>query len=222
MKSDFKPLVGHRFEFRGDWGSVASQVQVLEENKTLSYTWSAMGLESLVTWTLTPTNRGTLLRMEQAGFRADQEQAYQGAKPTAGRSSSRICSSCWSARMTSPSEAHRRANRRAGRLARGAARAAARAGERSRSASRRDMEVARRPGVGARRHPVHRGDLQERREDDLRQGAALEDPAGLFNSSLEGNVRRAIDFREGEKIKTAALKALIRAAVKLNTSKAKR
>ena len=48
------------------------------------------------------------------------------------------------------------------------------------------------------------------------KGAALEDPAGLFNSSLEGNVRRAIDFHEGEKVDEAALKALIRAAVALN------
>lgn len=48
------------------------------------------------------------------------------------------------------------------------------------------------------------------------KGAALEDPAGLFNSSLDGNVRRAIDIREGEKLKEAALKALVRAAVTLN------
>lgn len=48
------------------------------------------------------------------------------------------------------------------------------------------------------------------------KGAAVEDPAGLFNSSLEGNVRRAIDIREGEKINEAALKDLIRAAVALN------
>jgi hypothetical protein len=48
------------------------------------------------------------------------------------------------------------------------------------------------------------------------KGAALEDPAGLFNSSLEGNVRRAIDVREGEKVNEAALTALIRAAVALN------
>jgi hypothetical protein len=50
-------------------------------------------------------------------------------------------------------------------------------------------------------------------------GAALDDPAGLFNSSLDGNVRRAIDFREGDKVNEKALKALIRAAVALNTSK---
>jgi hypothetical protein len=50
------------------------------------------------------------------------------------------------------------------------------------------------------------------------KGASLDDPAGLFNSSLEGNVRRAIDFREGEKIDEKALKDLIRAAVALNES----
>jgi hypothetical protein len=52
------------------------------------------------------------------------------------------------------------------------------------------------------------------------KGASLDDPAGLFNSSLEGKVRRAIDFREGDKVNDKALKALIRAAVALNTSKA--
>jgi hypothetical protein len=54
------------------------------------------------------------------------------------------------------------------------------------------------------------------------KGAALKDPARLFNSSLEGNTRRAIDFREGEKINEEGLKTLIRAAVTLNKSKAKR
>ena len=53
------------------------------------------------------------------------------------------------------------------------------------------------------------------------KGAALDDPAGLFNSSLEGNTRRAIDFHEGEAINEKALKALIRAAVTLNKSKAR-
>jgi hypothetical protein len=52
------------------------------------------------------------------------------------------------------------------------------------------------------------------------QGALLKDPSGLFNSSLEGNVRRAIDFHEGDKLNDAALKALIRAAVALNKSSA--
>ena len=54
------------------------------------------------------------------------------------------------------------------------------------------------------------------------KGAALKDPSGLFNSSLEGNVRRAIDFHEGEKINEGAFKALIRAAVTLNASKVKK
>jgi hypothetical protein len=54
------------------------------------------------------------------------------------------------------------------------------------------------------------------------KGASLDDPAGLFNSSLEGNTRRAIDFREGEEIDEKALKALVQAAVALNDSKAKR
>ena len=52
------------------------------------------------------------------------------------------------------------------------------------------------------------------------KGASLDDPSGLFNSSLEGNVRRAIDFHEGDEIDEKALKALIRAAVALNTSSA--
>jgi len=54
------------------------------------------------------------------------------------------------------------------------------------------------------------------------KGASLDDPSGLFNSSLEGNTRRAIDFHEGDKIDEKALKALIRAAVALNTSSAAR
>ena len=54
------------------------------------------------------------------------------------------------------------------------------------------------------------------------KGAALKDPSGLFNASLEGNTRRAIDFREGDTIDEAALKALVRAAVTLNTAKARR
>jgi len=53
------------------------------------------------------------------------------------------------------------------------------------------------------------------------KGAALKDPSGLFNSSLDGNTRRAIDFREGETIDEEALRTLVRAAVTLNKSKAK-
>src|SRR5271165_771178 len=73
MKNDFKPVVGHRFDLRADWGAVGCQVTTVEPNRTLSYTWVAYGLESVVTWTLSPTATGTHLRMEQSGFRADQQ-----------------------------------------------------------------------------------------------------------------------------------------------------
>jgi uncharacterized protein YndB with AHSA1/START domain len=80
MKNDFKPVVDHRFNLRADWGVVDCQVLAVEPNKTLSYTWGAYDLKSVVTWTLTPTPTGTRLRMEQSGFRADQPRYYQGAK----------------------------------------------------------------------------------------------------------------------------------------------
>jgi uncharacterized protein YndB with AHSA1/START domain len=85
MKNDFKPVVDHRFNLRKDPRPDVSvivdcQVLAVEPNKTLSYTWVAYGLESVVTWTLTPTSTGTHLRMEQSGFRPDQQQAYRGAK----------------------------------------------------------------------------------------------------------------------------------------------
>ena len=55
------------------------EVRAARENNLVSYTWAAYGLESVVTWTLTPSSTGTHLRMEQSGFRPDQQQAYQGA-----------------------------------------------------------------------------------------------------------------------------------------------
>ncbi len=80
MKNDFQAEVDHRFTLTGDWGSVDCRVLEIEPERTLAYTWDAMGLESVVTWTLTPIASGTHLRVEQAGFRPDQEQAFQGAK----------------------------------------------------------------------------------------------------------------------------------------------
>jgi uncharacterized protein YndB with AHSA1/START domain len=85
MKTDFKPVVGHSFKLRKDPKpdvSVVVDCEVLEvePNKTLSYTWEAFGLESVVTFTLTPTASGTVLRVEQSGFRPDQRAAYKGAK----------------------------------------------------------------------------------------------------------------------------------------------
>ena len=87
MKNDFEPSVGHRFNLRGDWGGVLDcEVLTVEPNRTLSYTWNfahedaAFDLKSVVTFTLTPTNTGTHLRMEQTGFRTAQKQAYGGAR----------------------------------------------------------------------------------------------------------------------------------------------
>lgn len=85
MKNDFVPVTGHRFNLRkepqpGISIVVDCKVTAVEPNRTLSYTWDAYGLESVVTWTLTPTPTGTRLRMEQSGFRPDQEQAYRGAR----------------------------------------------------------------------------------------------------------------------------------------------
>lgn len=84
MKSDFQPIVGHRFKFRAEpnphWdGIVECEVLVVEPHQKLAYKWGSLGLDSVVTWTLTPVEGGVLLRMEHAGFRPDQEQNYRGA-----------------------------------------------------------------------------------------------------------------------------------------------
>jgi uncharacterized protein YndB with AHSA1/START domain len=87
MKNDFKPVVGHNFNLRGEWGGVLDcEVLAVEPHKKLTYTWNfkheeaAYNLTSVVAWTLTATPTGTHLRMEQSGFRPDQPQAYGGAK----------------------------------------------------------------------------------------------------------------------------------------------
>jgi uncharacterized protein YndB with AHSA1/START domain len=84
MDNDFQPAVGHRFNFRSTpmpgWnGIIDSEVLVVEPNRKLSYSWNSMGLVSIVVWTLVATSGGTLLRMEQSGFRPDQEANFQGA-----------------------------------------------------------------------------------------------------------------------------------------------
>jgi uncharacterized protein YndB with AHSA1/START domain len=80
MKNDFVASVGHRFALSAEWGAVACEVLEIEPHRSLSYTWDANGLESIVTWTLTPIGAGTRLRMEQTGFKPDQQQAYHGAR----------------------------------------------------------------------------------------------------------------------------------------------
>jgi uncharacterized protein YndB with AHSA1/START domain len=90
MKNDFQPVVGHRFNFRAaplpHWnGVVDCQVLVVEPYERLSYSWNASGeeaaggLRTIVTWTLMPTRDGTQVRMEQSGFRPEDEANYQGA-----------------------------------------------------------------------------------------------------------------------------------------------
>jgi uncharacterized protein YndB with AHSA1/START domain len=80
MKTDFSPVVGHRFGFSADWGSVDCEVLEVEPQRTLSYTWGDHDLKSVVTWTLTPTGTGTRLRMEQTAFRPDQPRYFHGAR----------------------------------------------------------------------------------------------------------------------------------------------
>jgi uncharacterized protein YndB with AHSA1/START domain len=90
MRNDFEPVTGRKFTFRADpsphWNGVTEgEVLAVEPNRRLSYSWNASGseaqngLKTIVTWTLTPTDSGTLLRMEQSGFRAQDERNYQGA-----------------------------------------------------------------------------------------------------------------------------------------------
>jgi uncharacterized protein YndB with AHSA1/START domain len=90
MKNDFQPVVGHKFNFRAEqmpgWNGVTDcEVLIVEPNERLSYRWDASGeeaangLKTVVTWTLTPAKAGTLVRMEQSGFRAQDERFHQGA-----------------------------------------------------------------------------------------------------------------------------------------------
>lgn len=80
MQNDFAAQTGHKFKLSADWGHVDCEVIEIEQEKSLSYKWDAMGLFSVVTFTLMPDADGTLLRLEQTGFRDDQVQALQGAK----------------------------------------------------------------------------------------------------------------------------------------------
>ena len=85
MANDFEPTVGHRFTLRmqpvGGWdGVIDCKVLAVEPPERLSYTWASMGLESVVTFTVTPTSVGARLRMEQSGFPAEATQNIRGAE----------------------------------------------------------------------------------------------------------------------------------------------
>ena len=90
MKNDFEPVVGRKFQFRSEpvpnWdGVIDCEVLIVDHLKRLSYSWNgsgeqaATGPQTIVTWTLTPTQGGTLVRMEQSGFRPEDQGFYQGA-----------------------------------------------------------------------------------------------------------------------------------------------
>jgi uncharacterized protein YndB with AHSA1/START domain len=90
MANDFEPVVGRRFNFRSQpmphWNGVTDcEVLEVEPPRRLAYSWNASGdeardgIKTMVTWTLTPTDGGTEVRMEQSGFRLDQDANYQGA-----------------------------------------------------------------------------------------------------------------------------------------------
>ncbi len=84
LRNDFEPTVGRGFELRANpmphWdGVIDCEVLIVEPLKALSYRWRALGLDSVVLFTLTAVEGGTHLRMEQSGFRADQQAAYKGA-----------------------------------------------------------------------------------------------------------------------------------------------
>lgn len=85
MKNDFEPVVGRKFQFRSDpapnWnGVIDCEVLIVDPLKRLSYSWTSMGLDFVVFWTLTPAEGGTHVRMEQSGFGPHQQANYQGAK----------------------------------------------------------------------------------------------------------------------------------------------
>jgi len=91
MKNDFEPVVGRMFTFRAEpmphWNGVTDcEVLAVDPTERLSYSWNASGdeaaggLKTIVTWTLSPTKDGVLVRMEQSGFRPEEEANYQGAQ----------------------------------------------------------------------------------------------------------------------------------------------
>ncbi len=80
MRTDFAPEVGSAFRLTADWGAIDGTVLAADPPRMLRYTWVSMGLDSTVTWTLTPSGSGTHLRVEQTGFTRDNLPAFNGAK----------------------------------------------------------------------------------------------------------------------------------------------
>jgi uncharacterized protein YndB with AHSA1/START domain len=85
MKNDFEPVAGRKFQLRSQpvpsWdGLIDCEVIAVEPKSRLAYSWSTMGFESVVAWTLTPTKGGTHVRMEHSGFPSEESASYKGAK----------------------------------------------------------------------------------------------------------------------------------------------
>ena len=216
MQNDFEPVVGPSFQSSRRLGRVDCEVLAVEPNRTLSYTWAATMrvIESVVTLTLTPTGTGTHLRMEQSGFRPDQKQAYGGAKAGlaevfreagAGTGADRLKPIClyWSdnnreedgngQEKTGAKEgseislpADRCENQGTGRLAGRDARPGPRL---IKEAYPDVVEEWKWRGVPVWEHDgiICTGETYKAVVKlTFANGAALEDPSGLFNSSLEG------------------------------------
>ncbi len=186
MSNDFAPVVDRRFSLRADWGSVDGTVLQVEPHRTLSYRWDALGLESIVTWTLTPTPRrhppahGTGRLPRRSGTGLSRRRIRLAALPFRARAiarAHRLTAAQGTKRhdraRIAPGQvprADRRADRGAGRLARRDARPAPRPDPAGHSRCGRGMEVARGAGVVFERHGLHRRDLQGGGQADLRQG----------------------------------------------------
>lgn len=80
METDFSLALGHKFSFSAEWSAVDCEVLEIEPQRVLAYTWGDGVLDTVVTWTLTETKTGTLLVMEQTGFRKDQPRYFGGAQ----------------------------------------------------------------------------------------------------------------------------------------------
>jgi len=84
MQNDFEPVLGRDFKLHVEsprWsGIIDCKVLIVEPNRKLAYNWNSMGLETVVTFTLTPTKNGVQLRMEQSGFREEHARNFHGAK----------------------------------------------------------------------------------------------------------------------------------------------
>ena len=85
MDNDFQPVVGRNFNFRHEpmpnWnGEIDCEVLAIEPQQRLSYSWKSLGVDTVVLFTLTPAEGGTHVRLEQSGFRPDQQQAFGGAR----------------------------------------------------------------------------------------------------------------------------------------------